>query len=201
MIDPDDVCCCVPFFGGDPFRLGNLERVLAHLRDAFGDNVFVEEGESQAQARNQIKWSRDFVLYFNDADSLVPHDQIREACELAGAEPGLVFAYTDYIRLDPEGVPCEHIAGSGSSGAVAISRQCFEEVGGYDERFTGWGYEDLDFARRCAARWPIRRVPGELRHLWHPPAGGRSEAERDLPVTHEQMKNLQLYESLVALDG
>ena len=51
-----------------------------------------------------------------------------------------------------------------SHGCVAIRRVCFLEVG-YDEAYEGWGPEDQDFNRR--APWPVRRVTGELEHLWH----------------------------------
>jgi hypothetical protein len=201
-MDVADVYCCVPFFGGDPFRIGNLERVLDHLRVLFGhDDVWVETGESQAQARNRARTAKEWdVLYFNDADSIVPLPQIEKACELAADRPGLVFAFSDYLREGPDGELVQHIAHSFSSGAVAISRECFENIGGYDERFVGWGYEDLEFAWRCQKRWPHRRVEGELRHLWHPPAGARNENARDLPITDEQVANLRLYEELVA-DG
>jgi GT2 family glycosyltransferase len=54
-------------------------------------------------------------------------------------------------------------------GAVVVSRAAFEEVGGYDERFVGWGWEDTSFAialeKLCG---PQTRVPGPLYHLWHP---------------------------------
>jgi len=36
----------------------------------------------------------------------------------------------------------------GSCGRVICSKDNFYEVGGYDESFDGWGYEDIDFANR-----------------------------------------------------
>jgi len=33
------------------------------------------------------------------------------------------------------------------------------------EAYEGWGYEDIDFARRCAALWPLRRVSGRSTSL------------------------------------
>lgn len=32
----------------------------------------------------------------------------------------------------------------------AIRRDLFDKIGGFDERFTGWGYADYDLAIRCA---------------------------------------------------
>jgi hypothetical protein len=34
-------------------------------------------------------------------------------------------------------------------GRIFLSRDNFERVGGYDEEFVGWGYEDLDFKQRA----------------------------------------------------
>lgn len=34
-------------------------------------------------------------------------------------------------------------------GRIVISRENFKRVGGYDENFIGWGYEDLDFKQRA----------------------------------------------------
>ena len=38
------------------------------------------------------------------------------------------------------------------TGACLVSRRRFERIGGYDETFTGWGYEDVDLYRRLEAR-------------------------------------------------
>lgn len=120
------------------------------------------------------------VVVLNDADSLVPSSQAAAAVELAREQPGLVFAFTRYLRLNrtdservqsvdelPGCVPEWVMDGSGSHGCVAISRACWDELGGLDEGY-GWMHEDLDFDNRAAALWPLRRVPGPLWHLWHP---------------------------------
>lgn len=132
-----------------------------------------------ARARNWGAQLHDLgdVLVFNDGDSLVTPNQLNDATRLAEEAPGLVFAFTVYSRL--ANVPITHwseaftapvewqMFNSFSSGCVAIRRECFEEVGGYDETWQ-YGFEDYDFAQRCAKLWPIRRVEGELYHLWHP---------------------------------
>jgi len=46
------------------------------------------------------------------------------------------------------------------AGRIAIARSDFEMLGGYDERFTGWGYEDIDFGLRArGAGLALPRVP------------------------------------------
>jgi GT2 family glycosyltransferase len=117
------------------------------------------------------------TLVFNDADSLCKPEQVRWMVRLAEQAPGLVFGFTVYSRLAD--VPITHwpdaftapvewqMFHSLSSGCIAIRRECFEEVGGYDETWQ-YGFEDYDFAQRCAKLWPLRRVEGELYHLYHP---------------------------------
>jgi hypothetical protein len=168
----------VPFYDLSPQRKLNLDLVLLHLVSrADLDPISAAGGVSPGDARNRsVKITTGPILLFNDADSICPPDQIREAIRLAGEEPGLVFAYDLYLRLQKDAVHEgaisygrveREIFNSGSMACVAISRECFERVGGFNESYVGWGYEDLDFARRCDELWPIRRVPGPVYHLWH----------------------------------
>lgn len=106
-------------------------------------------------------------IVFVDADTVCPAEQLYEAVRLAAEAPGLVFAYTMYVRLDRNGRSEQTIPNSGSMGAVAISRDAFYELDGFDDRFIGWGYEDLDFAFRAENRFGIRRVDGPCFHVWH----------------------------------
>lgn len=126
------------------------------------------------------------VLVFNDADSLVPASQLVEAVRAAHAAPGPVLAYTRYRRLEPSETPrpgdwlpalstARSRGGfaSDSNGVMAISRPSFDLLGGYDPAYVGYGFEDLDFNRRAIARFgSLRRVEGELAHLWHPRVDG-----------------------------
>ena len=46
-------------------------------------------------------------------------------------------------------------------------------VGGFDESFTGWGYEDADFVFRLQDKGVVRRAgtwATEVLHIWHKPA-------------------------------
>lgn len=48
-------------------------------------------------------------------------------------------------------------------------REAFDEVGGWDERFRGWGGEDHSAMRACdTLYWPHKTLPGQVLHLWHP---------------------------------
>jgi predicted glycosyltransferase involved in capsule biosynthesis len=41
-------------------------------------------------------------------------------------------------------------------------------VGGFDERFRGWGWEDRAFFIACDTLCGHDRISGPVRHLWHP---------------------------------
>lgn len=47
---------------------------------------------------------------------------------------------------------------------LLVARPVFEAVG-FDEGFVGWGWEDVEWAMRVAARWPIAHVDNTATHL------------------------------------
>ena len=96
-------------------------------------------------------------------------------------------ATADLLRRDPLGTrltrswvasrldepPHTHL-----SGVVVVTREAFEAVGGFDERFTGWGFEDTAFiyaldnaaGRPSGSGCANPRGTAALIHLWHAPA-------------------------------
>lgn len=69
-------------------------------------------------------------------------------------EREVIWCDTRFQRYRPQGL--EPLPGAISqphewawSANFALSKKQFEQSSGFDERFQGWGGEDLDFARRC----------------------------------------------------
>lgn len=59
------------------------------------------------------------------------------------------------------------------AGCLVIPREAWLKVGGYDERFVGWGYEDNAFMVKLDRLWgPHRREDSYCCHLWHPTPPG-----------------------------
>ena len=65
----------------------------------------------------------------------------------------------------------QNLEAGGSSGA---GRQAYFDIGGFDERFIGWGGEDNEFWERAQTKkvYPYGYLP--LVHLWHEPQRGRT---------------------------
>lgn len=193
------VVVLIPCGGDDPHRAHALGIVFAYYRDFFDFDVMavpdanVDKGSALNMAVRELGPEHD-LLVLNDGDSLVPPHQLAQAVRLAALEPGLVFAYTRYRRVNQEtsqrvsaavelfGLGDESIEWekleSGSHGCVAIRRACWDTVGGLDPAFGMAGYEDLAFNTVCEAHWPSRRVAGDLYHLWHP-RGWDADPERE----------------------
>ncbi len=169
-----------------PNREGPLQRVKDHLATtpwdyviAFDEHKPFRHGKAMNEA---IRRTSADMLIMNDADTIAPLEQMLAAVQLAEDQPGLVFAFTDYIRLNEDGSRGMKLHDPAGHVCAAITRECFDEVGGYDEGYVGWGMEDRDFNRRVEKLWPIRRVPGEVIHYWH---GERRHDDSDLDTPPE----------------
>lgn len=72
--------------------------------------------------------------------------------------------------------PCDILNTSGSqhghwfgAGIQILPREAFDKVGGWDERFRGWGGEDHAATRATdTLYWTHKTLPGQFLHIWHP---------------------------------
>ena len=56
---------------------------------------------------------------------------------------------------------------------VAVPRSTFDDMGGFDERFRGWGFEDGAWAALVRAMYAWDRIEGDMYHLDHPRSSER----------------------------
>lgn len=76
---------------------------------------------------------------------------------------------------------------------IAIPHAVFDDLGGFDERFRGWGFEDMAFQASVAGLYGYRRVEGDVVHLWHPRSGERiAEGEGRATAAPEYVVNALL---------
>jgi hypothetical protein len=51
---------------------------------------------------------------------------------------------------------------------VVIPRKVWDDLGGFDERFVGWGMEDMAFKSLVTCLYGWERISGDVYHLYHP---------------------------------
>ena len=107
-----------------------------------------------------------------DADSWVPRYVVEQAFLMARHSGRLVFAHNGvWQSVDAEWKPVGKPVRGAASSILVIDRELWERVGGFDERFVGYGYEDRAFAHAClvAGGKPLRvEDPNAwVRHLDH----------------------------------
>lgn len=142
------------------------------------------------------------LLCLMDADLLVDPGWIQRcldhiaAAEKLGRFPGAMLPYSKVVYMDQGTTEAAIAAGdplkvdpitgevfASQGGCMWITAGLYDQLGGHDERYEGWGSEDRDFFQRVQAaigRAPLRMAQ-VLYHLWHPPADkSRAEANSAL---------------------
>lgn len=91
----------------------------------------------------------------------LPHEHTTAFLE-EGTLPDAVITTEELIREDGEDLPY-------CGGLFMIRRELFKEIGGYDERFSGWGGEDDALSIKLRRRGvELGIMSGEVAyHLWH----------------------------------
>jgi hypothetical protein len=145
--------------------------------------------------------ARGQVLVCHDGDILVPGAYGREllAAFARGFDSVHIQRFLFYLcqadtdRLLQGGrladcVPLE-VLQNWEGGTLAIRREAFMQVGGYDERFVDWGGEDNEFFDRCKALRQHRFGLLPFVHLWHPPQPSKTGPGREaaLALMHERL--------------
>jgi hypothetical protein len=185
------VAAVIPWRGGQPDRERHHQTVRAHLRDLLPDawHIDADSGHqpfSRAGSRNHgVRLAQDVgaeVVVLCDADTLPEREPLLAAID--GAHDGLLhLPYRLFKGFSPKGTAAflsgtpAHQCGvelqtEWSTGGVMVIRpDAWWRMGGSDERFRGWGFEDT--ATRVAADallGPTVRHDGTIYHLWHPTA-------------------------------
>lgn len=127
------------------------------------------------------------VLCLIDADLLVPPDFLERGLEAIQDGSRAILPYSEVLYLDaasteqairdrqatPLVAQNTHVYRgdrytTSQGGCVWVAAELYRQIGGHDERFRGWGYEDREFWQRLARTTAIAQLPGCLLHLDHP---------------------------------
>ena len=200
------VTVCVPFRGGALDREIHADYVSERLREMLPDarHLVVDvEGEfSRARVRNEaVRRAGSGVVVLCDADTLPEEQALRDAIDGAARDGRLHLPYTRYRALSPEGTlavyargvdpmdaPVEDESRRPIGGVWVISVDAWWAVGGMDEEFKGWGFEDDSFfvAANVLLGDTVRHE-GAITHLHHKSAANlRSPSYRTNRARHQQ---------------
>ena len=128
------------------------------------------------------------VLIFHDGDILPPEGYAAEVAAHLGTayEAAVIQRFLFYLTESATQRLTESDAVTASSpetvlqnwtgGTIAITKEAFFGIGGFDEGFVDWGGEDGEFYDRCRslALMDFGYIP--FVHLWHVPQVGRKDA-------------------------
>lgn len=191
-----EVSVCFPFRLVDRHRSRVARWVMERYRQLLPDyELCVGEPDPAAPFNRSQGINRAFrdsqgkIIIISDLDVMFDPDQVRAAVERVREEDTWGFSFSHYYTTKEEmgrqiirREPSDPVASVGinehncdawheevQSGNMIISRPNFHAVGGFDEDFIGWGYEDMAFT--AAADFlvaPHFRIPGQIIHIWHP---------------------------------
>lgn len=145
------------------------------------------DGFSLSRSRNDLayhasRYEYDVVI-LNDADTIPEPEPLRQAVRLALEHNATVLPYTEYRSMRDDGTAmhlrgveidqCPHFTVPfATSGVYVTTPSAWWSVGGQDERFVGWGPEDMAWlvAYRILRGEEPLRVEGKVFGLGHPTA-------------------------------
>jgi hypothetical protein len=141
-----------------------------------------------------VRHARGRVLVLHDNDMAVPAAYAREIARHAEAGWDAIDLKRFIFYLDQRRV-CTSVMQNARGGSVAVTREAFDAIGGFDEGFVGWGGEDNDFWDRAETKRATRFGYLPLVHLWHAAQPGKGRAER----YHEESMKLSPQERIARL--
>lgn len=156
---------------------------------------------NRSLARNFLAgMSTSEVLIFADADTLYfePSQMLRA---VKTAHLGW-FRTSDYYMFseestnaivdggDPE-LAIEKILFDPPGGIQVCAAEHFHAIGGFDEGFNGWGYEDTAFIEAMTAVYGEGRFHGDVYHLWHPKNRSERQAQPNIRSNQARFQGYQ----------
>jgi len=153
------------------------------------------------------------TLVLHDNDMMVPFDYAKEISERVneGYEAINLKRFIFYLsqghsvevvsnhRLIEQRAPEVIVQNLEAGGSVAINRDSFFRLGGFDESFVGWGGEDNEFWERVQTlkTWPYGYLP--IVHLWHAPQSGKLQHGRSTISLYETRSAIPAAERVAEL--
>lgn len=163
------------------------ELLMPNAELCIGDSD-IEPYCRSAAINNAAKLATKDIFIIADADMVFDINQIKTGIEMLSQHAWVIpFTITAFLTVeqtnsllqkDPaiimsniDFAGCRYFMNSVSEVNI-LPRKHFEKIGGFDERFKGWGFEDMAFQSAmdnlCGA---FKRIEdAKVWHLYHPPA-------------------------------
>lgn len=204
-----DATVCIPW-RPQPDRLAAHERIINYWMH-FGFKI-VEADSDDARIRaedklpfnlsrarnNAVNKANSRHVIVVDADTLPDINAIMASLdEFEGVTwPYMAFRhipsrYAD--KPDLMSVQPDRTYAASVGGILICQRETYWALGGMDEKFTGWGFEDNAFSlvAQCLSR--VRRQPGIVFSFNHFDGDPRNDTYRDMSHTNPSRIRCQLY--------
>ena len=206
------VVVLMPSFGTCPVRAENQEFVIAWYAERGMPTVLGldERGKrsgwfSRARAMNYaariaVREHPDRTVFvLADNDLLPDPTTFLTAIQTAGHHSA-IMPHSITLLTDPTGRREVFMRGEttkvepveqGSRSYVVMTRENYDLVNGMDEKFEGWGPEDLAFRFSIQKQIaPALELPGRRLHLWHPV----DPSKRDMKQLTYNRRRKQMYQ-------
>lgn len=174
------VAICIPWREA-PKRIPLLTVVMDEIESRYPWPIFFSDSEgpvfSRARAINRAV-VRAFengheVVVINDADTLCQPLPLEMAVARTSEDKKSRLPYDKYILMNEPQTNVyvnTHVVTGGAydgacSGVLVVHHEAWDKLGGFDERYVGWGAEDVEFA----IRHQFEREHGTCWGMWHEP--------------------------------
>lgn len=143
-----------------------------------------------------IKWGADFLL--SPAEPYEAVDRALGLLDDPSTSVEMVYLFDRYTRMTKWSTR-QHLTHRDYAvldsklppgGPNIITRRLWDDIGGYDPRFVGWGHEDRVYMHSISTLgYTTSRVPGRCFNLWHP----RRRDTPDADYFQYQERNHRMY--------
>jgi len=210
--------CSVPMLVARRNDGGHRDRLWRFLKQHFWADSNVVEGYHKDGPFNRslalniasIRAENWHVAVFIDSDAYIDPKQLEKAIRLAVDKQKVVLPFNRVVEINewttndilqsgkllfkPSEEQIDKIRTSETqtqSLFVVVPRNLFEQIGGFDENFVGWGGEDNAFHKAAEIiGGEVIRLEGDVYHLWHQQASRAHQAENGMRYrVYMQAKN------------